>query len=134
MVYTTQLKLKTSSVPAKEITEAVADIIAASGVKQGIALVETQNIASGVLRAPAGNEKSMQDVMKELRHLIPARINFANEESPENAAGCVKCALFGASVACTVADGALSGAENGIYFMDYDGPRTCTCMVCVLGE
>lgn len=134
MVYTTELKLRTSAVPAQEITGAVAEAIAASGVKQGIVLVETGNAASGVLRAPAGNEKAMQDVMKELRHLVPARINFANEESPENAAGCVKCALFGASVACAVVEGALSGVENGIYFMDYDGPRTCTCTVCVLGQ
>lgn len=133
MIYTKVLKLKTSREPASEITKQVLEVVASSEIKQGIVLVETQNTSSGVLRAPSGNEAAVADIVKEMRHLVPARINFYNEESPEAAAGCVKCALFGASVACALNDGALCGADNGIYFMDYDGPRTCDCTVCVIG-
>ena len=130
MVFITDLTLRTGSDAASEITEAVAAAVSGCGIKNGTVTVEAVCPAAGVVRA-AGDEKVVYEVVKEMRRIVPARINFKNEESPENAAGCIKSTLFGASVTCVVKDGALSG---GIYFMDYDGPRTCTCRVCVIGE
>ena len=135
MVYITELTLRTGREAASEITAAVSAAISGSGIKNGMVTVETPCPATGVLRMAAGEEKVVYDVVKEMRRIVPARINFANEESPENAAGCIKSALFGAGVTCVVKDGALAlGKGSGIYFMDYDGPRDRTYHVCVMGE
>lgn len=135
MVYITELTLRTGKDAASEITEAVAAAVSGSGIKNGMVTVETCCGSTGILRMAAGNEKVVSDVVKEMRRLVPARINFANEESPENAAGWIKAALFGASVTGIVKDGALAlGQDGGIYFMDYDGPRDRTYHVCVVGQ
>lgn len=133
MTYTEKITLSTEGASVREITEAVEAIVASSGIRSGIVTVEACAAASGVFLAPGRHEKALRDILKEMRHLVPARINFANEESPENAAGCVKAALFGASVSRVVKEGALA-EENGIYFADYDGPRECGCIVCVVGQ
>lgn len=143
MVFITELTLRTGAeaangdqaVAAINITKAVTEALSGCGIKNGMVTVETASPATGILRMAAGEEKVVYDVVKEMRRLVPARINFKNEESPEQAAGCIKSALFGASVTCVVKDGALAfGKESGIYFMDYDGPRTRTYRVCVVGE
>lgn len=135
MVFITELTLRTGADAACEITEAVSAAVAGCGIKNGMVTVEAGCPSTGVVRMAAGEEKVVCDVVKEMRRLVPARINFKNEESPEQAAGCIKSALFGASVTCVVKDGALAfGKESGIYFMDYDGPRTRTYRVCVVGE
>ena len=116
-----------------DITEQVEKTVRKSGIRTGLVQVETCELASGVLRADRNGDKTLLDTVREMRFLIPARINFANTESPEHAAGCVKAALFGSTLTCRVADGALCGAY-GIYFLDYDGPRNCVFSVCVVGE
>lgn len=132
MVYMTELTLRTRDA-ASAITEAVAAAVKGSGIQNGMVTVETCCGSTGILRMAAGNEKVVTDVVKEMRRLVPARINFANEESPENAAGWIKGALFGTSVTGIVKDGKLA-QDFGIYFMDYDGPRERTYRVCVVGQ
>lgn len=135
MVYTQKLTLRSEAASVQEITQSVEAVMIASGIRDGILTVETSVPASGVFLAPENSRKALQDIMKEMRRLVPARINFVNEESPEYAAGCVKSALFGASVSRVVKDGMLASEDgNGIYFADYDGPRDCCCLVCVVGE
>ncbi len=133
MVYQKELSVRTDQRTALDITELVASAVRESGIRTGIVLVQTVTRATGVLCA-ARDACVLTDLRREMRNLVPARINYANEISPEEAAGCVKAALFGTSAGCIVKDGALlGGEETGVYFMDYDGPRDCVCSVCVTG-
>jgi secondary thiamine-phosphate synthase enzyme len=63
--------------------------------------------------------------MDEICRLIPTRIDFKHEhDTPQDAAGHVKSALVGASLALIVADGdVLLGHSQKIYFFEFDGPR-----------
>lgn len=132
MVYMTELTLRTKDA-ASAITEAVAAAVKDSGIQNGMVTVETCCGSTGILRMAAEDERVVTDVVKEMRRLVPARINFANGVSPENAAGWIKGALFGTGVTAIVKDGKLA-QDFGIYFMDYDGPRERTYRVCVVGQ
>lgn len=135
MVFTQNLKLQPRDSAACDITELLNGVIASSGIREGILVVQASTAAAGLLRAPRNHDKALLDIKKEMRRLVPARINFANEESPENAAGCVKGALFGAGLTCVVMDGKLAAGDDvGVFFVDYDGPKDCVCPVCVIGE
>ena len=62
--------------------------------------------------------------MYEVKRLIPSRITFKHQDSPDDAAGHIKCALFGNSITSILCEGELV-AENALaYFLvEYDGPR-----------
>ena len=118
-----------------DLSAQVAAAVAASGIQSGIAVVETCHSTAGILRTTAWGHEVLEDLVKEMRRLVPARINFKHEESPEDAAGHLKCALFGSSVSCIVRNGTLvSQGKQGIYFLEYDGPRNRTYDICVVGE
>lgn len=134
MVYRKGFIIRSAQV-FQDITKQIELLIQESGIRQGQILVQSSNLSTGLFRAPTGQEKLLQDIQKEIRLLIPARINFSYEESPEMTAGCIKGALFGSSVSGIVADGSLDAGEGlGFFFADFDGPRDCPCAVCIVGE
>lgn len=119
----------------QDITKQIEQLILESGIRQGQILVQSMELSTGLFRAPTDRKELVQDIQKEIRLLIPARINFNYEESPEMTAGCVKSALFGSSISGIVADGGLDVGEGlGFFFADFDGPRNCQCAVCIVGE
>ena len=75
------------------------------------------------------------DVMNEIKRLVPSRITFKHEESPDDAAGHIKCAMFGNAITSIVKDGALVN-DNVLhyFFMEYDGPRTRKYFVSVISD
>ena len=77
----------------------------------------------------------LEDIVKEMRKIIPARINYLHQDGPENAAGHIKSALFGTSVSMIIKDGKLLIEDKqDVCFADYDGPQIRTYRVCVMGE
>ncbi len=135
MVYTETKKLETGKSTVHDITEDVKAVLKASGVKNGILVVETKHSTAGIMRTTAWGHEVLEDLVKEMRRIVPARINFKHEDSPEDAAGHIKNALFGSSVSCIVKDGKLvADGKLGIYFAEYDGPRSRSYDVCVVGE
>ena len=63
--------------------------------------------------------------MDELNRLIPSRIDFKHQESPTAASGHLKSALTGTSMVQIIEGGRLLlGSSQGIYFLEFDGPRT----------
>ncbi len=135
MVYSETKKLETGKNTVHDITAEVNAVLAASGVKNGILVVETKHSTAGIVRTTAWGHEVLDDLVKEMRRIVPARINFKHEESPEDAAGHLKNAFFGSSVSCIVRDGRLvADGGLGVYFMEYDGPRSRIYDVCVVGE
>lgn len=134
MVYRKNILIR-STQEFQDITKQIESLIRESGIYQGQILVQTLDLSAGLFRAPTGREELVQDIQKEIRLLIPARINFNYEESPEMTAGCIKSALFSSSISGIVADGGLDVGEGlGFFFADFDGPRNCQCAVCIVGE
>ena len=67
---------------------------------------------------------------------IPTRIDFHHQhDSPQDAAGHVKSALLGIERMFIVHEGKLLvGGSQGIYFLEFDGPRNREYYVKVIGD
>ena len=72
----------------------------------------------------------------EIRRLIPTRVDFKHQhDTPEDAAGHVKSTLIGPSMTFIIEEGKLLlGHSQGIYFLEFDGPRNRECYVKILAD
>ena len=114
-----------------EVNKSIAD----SGIKNGVVVVECPHSTASILKIDVHGEEVLDDIVREIRRMIPARINFYHQEAPENAAGHIKSSLFGSSVSLILKDGKLlCDGKQDIYFADYDGPRERVYSVLVMGE
>lgn len=135
MVYIKELKIRTGRDSCDIITSQVDRAIKESGILSGVAVVESGDESVGILKIAGCTPEVVEDIRKEMRRLVPARINFTNQDSPENTAGRIKSCFYGSSVSLIVKDGKLLCDEKqDICFADYDGPQDRTFSVCVYGE
>ncbi len=135
MTYIREYSIITKKDALEDVTASVVETVRESGIKDGFAVVETPHSTAGVLKISSCGKEILDDIVKEMRNLVPARINFRHQSAPEDSAGHIKSALFGSSVSLIVKGGKLL-CENKqcIYFADYDSPRERTYSVCVCGE
>lgn len=65
------------------------------------------------------------DLQDEICRLIPTRIDFKHQhDTPQDAAGHVKSSLIGVNLTIPIHQGKLLlGHSQGIYFLEFDGPR-----------
>jgi secondary thiamine-phosphate synthase enzyme len=118
-----------------DITAEVKEIIAQSGVKNGILVVETPHPTAGILALSFSDPLVQKDLVCEIKRLVPSRITFHHEDSPDDAAGQIKRALFGSSVTAILQDGAAVSEETLGYFLcEYDGPRKRRFFVVVIED
>ena len=135
MVYIQEFELESGRDSLQKITAQVNEAIAKSGIRNGIAVVEAAHSTVNIMKIAVRDELVLDDIVRELRRIVPARINYYHQDSPENAAGHIKSALCGSSVSLIVKDGKLyCDGKQDIYFADHDGPRERTFAVLVTGE
>ena len=81
---------------------------------------------------PAG----FDDLRDEINRLIPTRIDFKHQfDTPSDAAGHVKSALIGVTMSLIVTRGELLlGSSQGLYFLEFDGPRNRSYYVKVIAD
>ena len=128
-------ELTTEKNGVHDITAQVREIVAKSGVKNGIVTIEVPHSTAGVVATSFYDPKVKDDLMADIKRLIPSRITFQHEESPDDAAGHLKCALFGTSVTSILKDGAFVAEKALGYFLcEYDGPRKRQFYVAVMGD
>ncbi len=115
-----------------DITAQVMEVVAHSGVKNGTVVVQTPDAAAGIVTGAPFDEDVAFDVMTELRRIVPARITYRHEASPDAAAGRIKSALFGNSAAAILLGGRPVGDEQmRWYLFEYDGPARRSFYVAV---
>ena len=135
MVYTKEYKITTDRDSLQDITAEVCETIKESGIRNGIVIVETVEEAAGLFKIASLGQEVKDDIIKEMRRIVPARINYRYQVSPENAAGQIKNCLFGSSVSMILKDGKLlCEGKDDVFFAEYDGPRERSFSVCVMGE
>ena len=135
MVYIKEFKITTGRDSLQCITAEVEETIKKSGVRNGIAVVEAAHSTAGILKIASCGQEVLDDIVKEMRRLVPARINYLHQDSPENAAGHIKSSFYGSSLSLIIREGKLlCEGKQDIYLAEYDGPRKRTFSVCVMGE
>ncbi|GBU26883.1 hypothetical protein R84B8_00398 [Treponema sp. R8-4-B8] len=115
------------------ITGEVQKIVAASGVREGICVVFVPHTTAAVTINENADPDVPHDVNLALNIISPDRREFQHSEG--NSAAHAKTSLVGPSITLIVTEGRLLlGTWQGIWFNEYDGPRTRKVHVRVMGE
>ncbi|MDR0641167.1 MAG: secondary thiamine-phosphate synthase enzyme YjbQ [Treponema sp.] len=116
-----------------DITGKVEKAVAASGLREGICVVFVPHTTAAVTVNENADSDVPRDMILALNAISPDRQEFRHGEG--NSAAHAKTSLVGPSLTLIVSGGRLLlGAWQGIWFNEYDGPRTRQVLVRVLGE
>ena len=118
-------RLRTTGNGAHELTGALHDAVAASGVRSGVLVATIPHTTAGLTILSFPDPLGLEDVADELARLVPTRIDFKHQhDTPQDAAGHVKSALVGVSLSLIIEEGTLQlGHSQAVYVLEFDGPR-----------
>ena len=115
------------------ITGEVRRIVAASGITEGLCVVFVPHTTAAVTVNENADPDVPRDLLLALDRISPELREFRHAEG--NSAAHTKTSLVGPSVTLIVSEGELLlGVWQGIWFNEYDGPRTRKVHVRILGE
>ena len=115
------------------ITGEVQKAVGASGVQEGICVVFVPHTTAAVTVNENADPDVPHDVNLALNMISPDRREFRDGEG--NSAAHTKTSLVGPSLTLIVANGRLLlGTWQGIWFNEYDGPRTRKVYTRIMGE
>jgi secondary thiamine-phosphate synthase enzyme len=106
-----------------DITARVQQVVGGTGARDGICLVFVPHTTAGVTINENADPSVVRDVQKELNKVVPFDDEYDHEEG--NSAAHVKSTLVGCSCMVPIEGGRLAlGTWQGIYFCEFDGPRS----------
>jgi len=115
------------------ITGEVQKAVASSGVREGICVVFVPHTTAAVTVNENADPDVPRDVNLALNMISPDRREFRHSEG--NSAAHTKTSLVGPSLSLIVTGGRLLlGTWQGIWFNEYDGPRTRKVHIRIIGE
>lgn len=121
--------MKTFGIETRARTQfvAITDLVQAAvrelGIRDGTVTVFVPHTTAGVTINENADPDVVADMAMALDRMVPWNAGYAHEEG--NAAAHVKASLMGSSVRVLVESGRLRlGTWQGIYFCEFDGPRT----------
>ncbi len=110
------------------ITEAVARAARELGRQEGAVTVFIPHTTAGVTINENADPDVAADFERAMEALVPWENGYAHAEG--NSAAHVRASLMGSSVTVPVVGGRLLlGTWQGVYFCEFDGPRTRTAWV-----
>ncbi|MDR1178863.1 MAG: secondary thiamine-phosphate synthase enzyme YjbQ [Spirochaetales bacterium] len=116
-----------------DITAQVREIVGSSGVREGLCVVFVPHTTAAVTINENADPDVPRDVILALNAASPDRGEFRHAEG--NSAAHTKTSLVGPSITVIVSGGGLLlGTWQGLWFTEYDGPRTRQVYVRVMGE
>ncbi len=117
------------------ITDKVAEVVAKSGVQEGLALVSALHITAGVWVNDA-EDGIIADIDEMLERLAPSGRNYRHHRTGEtNADAHLKNILVGHQVILPITAGRLDlGPWQQVYYCEFDGRRRKRLIIKVLGE
>jgi secondary thiamine-phosphate synthase enzyme len=129
-----ELSIRTSSqVELIDITGIVEEVIRESKAKSGLLTVFVPHTTAGITINENADPSVRKDIIKELNKVIPFDDNYHHTEG--NSAAHIKASLVGFSQTIFFEDKRLLlGTWQGIYFCEFDGPRTRKVWVKILAE
>ncbi|HUX12350.1 MAG TPA: secondary thiamine-phosphate synthase enzyme YjbQ [Spirochaetia bacterium] len=123
MSYTTHALQTSRRSDYVDITRSVREAVKNSGIRQGICVVYVPHTTAGVTVNEHADPAVARDMMKHFDFMVPEEHEFTHEEG--NADSHIKTTLTGPSVTLIVDNGDLVlGTWQGVFFCEYDGPRS----------
>jgi secondary thiamine-phosphate synthase enzyme len=116
-----------------DVTRQVAGQLSASKVRNGMCHVYVPHTTAGVTINENADPDVVADIIDGLERIVPARGNYRHAEGNSDAH--IKASIVGFSCMVPVIDGRLAlGTWQGIYFCEFDGPRTRKMLIGVAGD
>ena len=107
-----------------EITEQVQQVVDGSGMKEGVCMCFVPHTTAGITI----NENADPDVVADILYALDKAVPWKDshyQHGEGNTAAHVKASMMGHSVHVLIRDGKLQfGTWQGIYFCEFDGPRS----------
>ncbi len=125
--------LKTEREGFYNITSRVREAISESGVQSGLAVVFCQHTTAGITINENADPDVQHDLLLGLRAAFPDRREFLHSEG--NSSAHLKSSCVGVSCTLIIENGKpLLGIWQGVYFCEFDGPRTRSFTVKVIAD
>jgi secondary thiamine-phosphate synthase enzyme len=116
-----------------DVTAGVAQLVRDSGVQQGICHLYVPHTTAGITINENADPNVALDIITALERIAPQSAEYRHAEG--NADSHVKTALVGSSATVFVSGAQLElGRWQGIFFCEFDGPRTRTLRVKVVPD
>jgi secondary thiamine-phosphate synthase enzyme len=126
-----EIRLSTTSrTELLDITAEVQKAVAESGVRDGVCHVYVPHTTAGITINENADPSVRQDILKELNKIVPFQDQYQHLEG--NAAAHIKASIVGSSETILVEAGRLLlGTWQGIFFCEFDGPRSRRVIIAV---
>jgi len=116
-----------------DITQEVAELISAQGVEEGFVILYVPHTTAGITINEHADPSVKRDILNKLEELVPPDKGYTHMEG--NADSHIKATLVGNTLTIPISGGRLLlGTWQGIFFCEFDGPRTRKLIVKVVEE
>lgn len=106
-----------------DITSKIQDVVSKSGIKSGVCHIFVPHTTAGLTINENADPDVVDDILKEVNKIVPFEDGYKHNEG--NSAAHIKASMFGFSQQVIVEEGKLMlGIWQGIYFCEFDGPRS----------
>ena len=120
MILTVKTRSRTELI---DITSDVSQLVRKSGIEAGICLLYVPHTTAAVTINESADPSVKSDILMILNQIVPWEANYRHMEG--NSPAHVKSTMVGASELAAVENGSLVlGTWQGIFFCEFDGPRT----------
>lgn len=130
---TKEFSLRTERQGYYNITKTIREVIMESGVQSGVCVVFCPHTTGAITINENADPDVQHDLVIGLDEAFPDRRVFRHSEGNSDAH--LKCSAVGASETILIEDGRpLLGTWQGVYFCEFDGPRTRRYYVKVMAD
>ena len=120
MIHTVKTGAKTELV---DITSAIQNLVSTSGVANGLCMLYVPHTTAAVTINESADPSVRRDIMMVLNQIVPWDADYKHLEG--NSPAHVKATMVGPSELVAVENSQLLlGTWQGIFFCEFDGPRT----------
>lgn len=117
------LRIKSNKkIEAIDITSYIINTIKTLGIKNGVLILYVPHTTAGIIINENSDPNVIEDILNRLAELVPEKLNYKHLEG--NANSHIKSSLTSSSVILIIENGELMlGTWQGIFFLEFDGPR-----------
>lgn len=116
---------------AVDITKEVEAVVRKSGISEGMCHLYVPHTTAGIFINEHDDPAVAHDIMETLEKMVPRQGKYTHAEG--NSDSHIKAVMTGASATIPIAGGWMAlGRWQGIFFAEFDGPRTRNVQVMIL--
>ncbi|MBN1943080.1 MAG: YjbQ family protein [Phycisphaerae bacterium] len=117
-----------------DITAEVSRFVAVSSIRNGLVVVFCPHTTAAITINENADPDVVHDMLAQFNQMVPWRQPFF-DHGEGNSAAHVKSSMIGAGEVIPLVDGKMAlGTWQGIYFCEFDGPRSRRVRVTILPE